>query len=232
MSERYLGRTFDIHGGGIDLVFPHHENEIAQSCCAFDVPYMANVWMHNGFLKVEGEKMSKSLGNFITVHELLHQTNVGGRKWPGEVIRFAMLMTHYREPIDFSVKRLKEAENTLRRLQRRALEGEDKGDVEGFFSALMDDVNTSSAIHSLSEMSGSVLAQALKFLGLPLEIEKSGVDDAAIEEKIARRLSLLHAKDWAGADRIRDELLGEGIQLKDGKDPETGERVTTWEVKQ
>jgi len=231
MSERYLGQTFDIHGGGIDLVFPHHENEIAQSCCAFDVPYMANVWMHNGFLKVNGEKMSKSLGNFITVHDLLHTLNVGGRHWPGEVIRFAMLMTHYREPIDFSVKRLKEAENTLRRLQRRSLEGEDKGDISVFFASLMDDVNTSSAIHALNEMSGGVLAGALKFLGLPLEVEKSGVDEAAIEEKIARRLNLLREKNWAGADLIRDELLGEGIQLKDGKDPETGERVTTWEVK-
>jgi len=188
---------------------------------------MANVWMHNGFLKVNGEKMSKSLGNFITVHDLLHTLNVGGRHWPGEVIRFAMLMTHYREPIDFSVKRLKEAENTLRRLQRRSLEGEDKGDISVFFASLMDDVNTSSAIHALNEMSGGVLAGALKFLGLPLEVEKSGVDEAAIEEKIARRLNLLREKNWAGADLIRDELLGEGIQLKDGKDPETGERVTT-----
>ena len=95
---------FDIHGGGIDLVFPHHENEIAQSCCAFDTPRMANVWMHNGFLQVEGEKMSKSLGNFVTIHELLQTTNFGGRRWSGEALRLAMLRTHYRQPIDWTVE--------------------------------------------------------------------------------------------------------------------------------
>ena len=95
MSWRYLGEVFDIHGGGIDLVFPHHENEIAQSRCAFHTPVMANFWMHNGFLQVEGEKMSKSLGNFVTIHELL-------KDWPGEVIRFQMMMTHYRQPIDWT----------------------------------------------------------------------------------------------------------------------------------
>ena len=96
--------VFDIHGGGIDLVFPHHENEIAQSCCAFGAPRMANVWMHNGFLQVEGEKMSKSLGNFFTIHELLRTDAFGGRSWPGEVLRFAMLRTHYRQPIDWTVR--------------------------------------------------------------------------------------------------------------------------------
>ena len=106
---------FDIHGGGIDLVFPHHENEIAQSCCAFGSARMANVWMHNGFLQVEGEKMSKSLGNFVTIHELLRTTKFGGRKWPGEVLRLAMLRTHYRQPIDWTVKALEEAEATLDR---------------------------------------------------------------------------------------------------------------------
>ncbi|MEP6357236.1 MAG: cysteine--tRNA ligase [Hyphomicrobiales bacterium] len=231
MSERYLGKTFDIHGGGIDLVFPHHENEIAQSCCAFGVEHMAKVWMHNGFLRVEGEKMSKSLGNFITVYDLLHTENVGGRKWPGEVIRFAMLMTHYREPIDFSVKRLQEAENTLRRLQRRAKEGDDFGEDSGFYDALFDDVNTSMALHSLADMSGKVLMNALTFLSLSVESDMSGVDEAAIEEQISARLALLKAKDWAGADEIRDALLADGIQLKDGKDPETGERTTSWEVK-
>ena len=105
--------VFDIHGGGIDLVFPHHENEIAQSCCAFGSNRMANVWMHNGFLQVEGEKMSKSLGNFVTIHELLRTTKFGGRTWPGEVLRLAMLRTHYRQPIDWTVKALEEAEATL-----------------------------------------------------------------------------------------------------------------------
>jgi cysteinyl-tRNA synthetase len=113
MSERYLGQTFDIHGGGLDLIFPHHENEIAQSRCAHGTDVMAQVWMHNGFLQVEGQKMSKSLGNFITIHDLLETEKFGGRKWPGEVLRLAMLMTHYREPIDFSVARLEEAEQQV-----------------------------------------------------------------------------------------------------------------------
>ena len=115
MSAAYLGNEFDIHGGGLDLIFPHHENEIAQSRCAHGTPVMANYWLHNGFLQVEGKKMSKSDGNFVTIHELLETEKFGGRKWPGEVLRLAMLMTHYREPIDFSVRRLEEAENTIRK---------------------------------------------------------------------------------------------------------------------
>ena len=106
MSWKHLGETFDIHGGGIDLVFPHHENEIAQSRCAFQTPVMANFWMHNGFLQVEGEKMSKSLGNFVTIHELL-------KDWPGEVVRFTMLQTHYRQPIDWTLYGLREAQRSL-----------------------------------------------------------------------------------------------------------------------
>ena len=110
--------VFDIHAGGIDLVFPHHENEIAQSCCAFGAERMANYWMHNGFLQVEGRKMSKSEGNFVTINDLLETEKFGGRKWPGEVLRLAMLMTNYREPIDFSVRKLEEAENVLRKWKR------------------------------------------------------------------------------------------------------------------
>ena len=109
MSWKHLGETFDIHGGGIDLVFPHHENEIAQSRCSFHTPVMANFWMHNGFLQVEGEKMSKSLGNFFTIRELLAD-------WPGEVLRFNMLRTHYRQPIDWTVKGIAESFNTLESL--------------------------------------------------------------------------------------------------------------------
>src|SRR5476649_2813232 len=106
MSWKHLGETFDIHGGGIDLVFPHHENEIAQSRCAFHTPVMANYWMHNGFLQVDGEKMSKSLGNFVTIHELLAD-------WPGEVLRLNMLRTHYRQPIDWTLKSLEESQKIL-----------------------------------------------------------------------------------------------------------------------
>ena len=105
MSWKHLGETFDIHGGGIDLLFPHHENEMAQSCSAFGHDIMANVWMHNGHLQVEGEKMSKSLGNFVTIRELLTTDKFGDRSWPGEVLRFAMLKTHYRQPIDLTVER-------------------------------------------------------------------------------------------------------------------------------
>ena len=115
MSEKHLGEVFDIHGGGIDLVFPHHENEIAQTRCAFGHDVMANIWMHNGFLQVEGEKMSKSLGNFITIHDLLYTEKFGGKTWKGEVLRLAMLRSHYRQPIDWTVKALEEAEKTLSR---------------------------------------------------------------------------------------------------------------------
>ena len=120
--------TFDIHGGGIDLVFPHHENEIAQSCCGLHSSRMANVWMHNGFLQVEGEKMSKSLGNFVTIHELLRTTKFGGRKWSGETLRLAMLRTHYRQPIDWTVKALEEAEATLDRWYEAVGDVEAKGE--------------------------------------------------------------------------------------------------------
>src|SRR5262245_4152499 len=113
MSWKHLGETFDIHGGGIDLVFPHHENEIAQSRCAFHTPFMARTWMHNGFLQVEGEKMSKSLGNFVTINELLATQRFGDRSWSGQVLRLAMLMTHYRQPIDFTLAKLKYAEGKL-----------------------------------------------------------------------------------------------------------------------
>src|SRR4051794_15531184 len=113
MSWRHLGETFDIHAGGIDLVFPHHENEVAQSRCCFGTPVMANVWLHNGFLQVEGEKMAKSARNFVTIHELLATDRFGGRSWPGEVLRLAMLRTHYRQPIDWTVRALEEAERTL-----------------------------------------------------------------------------------------------------------------------
>src|SRR5271155_2607956 len=114
-SDDPAKNVFDVHGGGVDLVFPHHENEIAQSCCALGVPRMANYWMHNGFLQVESEKMSKSLGNFVTINELLTTETFGGRSWPGDVLRLAMLRTHYRQPIDWTVQALEEAERTLDR---------------------------------------------------------------------------------------------------------------------
>lgn len=231
MSAHHLGEVFDIHGGGIDLVFPHHENEIAQSRCAHGTPTMANVWMHNGFLQVEGKKMSKSLGNFVTVHELLATEKFGGRAWPGEVLRLAMLMTHYREPIDFSVRRLEEAEALMARLWRRAGEAISNGTRQAVIDALSDDLNTVDAIHALNGLAGAPLRDALLFLGLPDAAPVGDVDLDAVQAAIDARLALIVDKNWAEADRIRDELLERGIQLKDGKDPDTGERVTTWEVR-
>jgi len=155
MSWKHLGETFDIHGGGIDLVFPHHENEIAQSRCAFHTPVMANYWMHNGFLQVEGEKMSKSLGNFVTIHELLNTDTFGGRRWPGEVIRLAMFMTHYRQPVDWTVNRLHEAEiRRARWMGPHAQRGvPEKGRVsQSMLEALLDDLNTSEALVALDEL--------------------------------------------------------------------------------
>jgi len=231
MSAHHLGERFDIHGGGIDLVFPHHENEIAQSRCAHGTEVMANYWMHNGFLQVEGQKMSKSLGNFVTVHDLLESEKFGGRKWPGEVLRLAMLMTHYREPIDFSVRRLEEADNLLTRLWRRAVQVEDAGSAADVENALADDLNTVDAIHALSNLSGRPLRSALDFLGLPAAAPLGDIDPKSVQATIDSRLAFIRDKNWVEADRIRDELLEKGIQLKDGKDPHTGERVTTWEVK-
>lgn len=230
MSAAYLGTTFDIHGGGLDLIFPHHENEIAQSCCAHGTNKMANIWMHNGYLQVEGKKMSKSDGNFVTIHELLATEKLGGRKWPGAVLRLAMLMTHYREPIDFSVKRLEEAEAVLSKIWRR-VDGEDVGEASSIIDALVDDLNTSDAIHQLSKLSGAPLAEALAALGLPDAAPIGEIDNSIIEAAIATRLAHFADKNFAEADRIRDELLSQGIQLKDSKDSATGERITTWEVK-
>ena len=159
MSHKHLGETFDIHGGGIDLVFPHHENEIAQTRCAFGHHVMANVWMHNGFLQVEGEKMSKSLGNFITIHELLHSDKFGGKAWKGEVLRLAMLRSHYRQPIDWTVKALEEAEKTLARwysiLRAHGLKAEDAAEAplrQSFVEALCDDLNIPRAMAELHAM--------------------------------------------------------------------------------
>ncbi|WP_223476940.1 cysteine--tRNA ligase [Oricola indica] len=231
MSEHHLGPVFDIHGGGLDLIFPHHENEIAQSCCAHGNDRMANYWMHNGFLQVEGKKMSKSEGNFFTIHELMATENFGGRKWPGEVLRLAMLMTHYREPIDFSQRRLEEAEAVMARLWRRAGETVDSGDLGPVIESLSDDLNTVDAFRAMNALSGAPLRAALSLFGLPETAPTGDIDMDAVQTRIDERLAFIRDKNWAEADRIRDELLSEGIQLKDGKDSETGERITTWEVR-
>jgi cysteinyl-tRNA synthetase len=160
MSWKHLGEEFDIHGGGIDLLFPHHENEMAQSCSAFGRDVMAKFWMHNGHLQVEGEKMSKSLGNFVTIQELLHTKKFGGKKWRGEVLRLVLLETHYRRPIDFTVAALEYADNRIKRWRNSI---NDKGWGAGlkpkvdpkFLTALMDDLNTHKALDLLGVYSST-----------------------------------------------------------------------------
>ncbi len=222
MAGEYLGETFDIHGGGIDLQFPHHENEIAQSEGAHHGHPLAKVWMHNGFLQVEGEKMSKSLGNFFTIRDLLAD-------WPGEVLRFNMLRTHYRQPIDFTLAGLKESWKTLERWYGVTEPLADPAPDAAFFEALSDDLNTPAAIASLHQADEMALAGGLGFLGfsnVQLKIAaKADVDEAGIHRAIAARKAARAAKNFAESDRIRDELLAQGIVLKDG--PEG----TTWEVK-
>lgn len=236
MSWKHLGETFDIHGGGIDLVFPHHENEIAQSRCAFHKDVMANYWMHNGFLQVEGEKMSKSLGNFFTIHELLAD-------WPGEVLRFNMLRTQYRQPIDWTVKGLEESWKILDDWYWMA------GDATGgsvpaqVMDALADDLNTPQAIAALhglrnraqggDDKARADFAASLRLLGFLRESAAqwaarrqtaTNVDAAKVEALIDARTAARKAKDFKESDRIRDELAAMGVVLKDSKDG------TTWEI--
>jgi len=222
MSWKHLGETFDIHGGGIDLVFPHHENEIAQSRCAFHTQVMANVWMHNGFLQVEGEKMSKSLGNFITIHDLL-------RDWPGEAVRFNMLRTHYRQPIDWTVKGLEESFNALRAL----MDGFDPAATgpiaQPVLDALADDLNTPKAIAELHALhhagARGALDATLRALGFAQRPQsRRKVDDERIQALVAQRLDARKAKNFAESDRIREELKAMGVIVKDSKDG------TTWEL--
>lgn len=230
MSWKHLGETFDIHGGGIDLVFPHHENEIAQSRCAFHTGVMANVWMHNGFLQVEGEKMSKSLGNFITIREVLND-------WPGDVVRLAMLATQYRQPINWTVKGLQEAEKALSGFFEVAASEADARPAPGVLDALLDDLNTPKAIaemHALKHAAGrKALAGTLTFFGFreadlrdwrQANAPAIAIAPAEVESLIKARNAARVSKNWAESDRIRDELAAMGIKLTDSKEG------TTWEV--
>jgi cysteinyl-tRNA synthetase len=247
--EKHLGPVFDIHGGGIDLVFPHHENEIAQSRCAHGTPVMAMVWMHNGFLQVEGEKMSKSLGNFITINELLATKKFGASQWHGRVVRLAMLGTHYRQPMDWTAERLLQARATLLEfadlLSGVAPAAAPNADV---VAALSDDLNTPSALSIVYGLAKSAkrnpeaaaeLAATLAFMGvyggetrdeLNVGVEVKAVDAARVESLVEARLAARRAKDFKESDRLRDELAAMGVALKDAKDPKTGEIVTTWEI--
>jgi cysteinyl-tRNA synthetase len=226
--------VFDIHGGGIDLVFPQHVNEFAQSRCAHDTDVMARYWLHNGFLQVEGEKMSKSLGNFITIHELLHGWH--GKAWPGAVVRLAMLGTHYRQPINWTLSAVKEAEAILYDWSDFAHQEPASGVHEPVLTALLDDLNTPRAIaelHALRKKGApGLLRGTLGFLGIPIvAAQEVNVDVRVnIEIKVAERLAARRAKNFKESDRIRDELAAMGVALKDSKDPATGEIVTTWEL--
>ena len=216
--------VFDIHGGGLDLQFPHHEDEIAQSCCANGTDEMARYWLHNEMLQVEGKKMSKSLGNFFTVRDLLDQGV------PGEVIRFVMLSTHYRKPMDWTEKKRDEAEKTLRKWYRQiGLSTTKLGDDvhDGTLAALADDLNTPDAItncHALSTGGDvSQLRQSMAFLGLfdgtiPDWARIDGFSDAEaglIQDLLQRRQTARQSKDFNLADKIRDEMLGAGVLVKD-----------------
>ena len=237
MSKRYLGETFDIHGGGQDLIFPHHENELAQSRCAHGSDIMARYWMHNGYLMAEGEKMSKSLGNFYTVHELLEE-------FPGEAIRLVLLKTHYRQPLDFTKSGIAEAKRELDGFYR-ALQSEQAGDAAdvdpAVIGALSDDLNTPRALSRLHELrsagdgaSMSVLKASAGLLGLLQQNSDdwfkwspkgaATVDEAAIDALIAERKQARADKDFARADEIRDELAAQGIVLEDGAGGTTWKR--------
>ena len=245
MAWKHLGETFDIHGGGIDLVFPHHENEIAQSRCAFHLPVMANVWMHNGFLQVEGAKMAKSEGNFITIRELLAD-------WPGEVLRLNMLRSHYRQPIDWTMAGILESQKVLDHWYDIVADmpmpiGIDAD--EEVVGSLCDDLNTPSALTRLHALAGEIrsYASGLHQLALKNKLKASAaflgvlaftkgealenhphrrvVDADKVRALIDARNAARKAKSFKEADRIRDELKAMGVELEDHKDG-----TTTWKV--
>lgn len=245
MSVKYLGENYDIHGGGVDLKFPHHENEIAQSVCACKGSKYANYWVHNGFLRVNGEKMSKSLGNFMTIRDLID------RGVPGVATRYVLLSTHYRKPLDFSDKVLSDSEIVLEKMHKVIndnlmydLNGDEKKEVEsGLLEALCDDMNTPvvlSFLHQLRhEKKGAALKYAMELLGLYDKdflgrkkelgsreelVKQVGLTSSEIEGLIAERNEAKKNKDWVKADRIRNDLQEKGIVLKDSKEG------TTWDI--
>jgi cysteinyl-tRNA synthetase len=236
MAWKHLGEQFDIHGGGIDLVFPHHENELAQTCCAFHERRMANVWMHNGFLQVEGDKMSKSVGNFVTIRELLAD-------WPGEVLRLNMLKTHYRSPIDWTLKGVEESAKTLDDWYEVASDVEGERASGAVIEALSDDLNTPQMTASLhharnnaasgNERERGEFAASLRLLGFLSESkadwkgrkqQASGIDARQIDGLISDRAAARARKDFKESDRIRDQLAAMGVVIKDSKEG------TTWEI--
>ena len=236
MSAAYLGDVFDIHGGGIDLIFPHHENEIAQSRCAHGTPAMANYWMHNEFVQIEDTKMSKSLGNFVTIRDLLAD-------WPGEVLRLNMLKAHYRSPMDWTLKGLEESAKTLDDWYAVAADVRGGRPYDAVIEPLLDDLNTPQMIASLHGLRNSAasgnegdrnqFAASLRLFGFLSESaaewksrkqQASGVDAKQIDELISSRTAARARKDFKESDRIRDQLASMGVVIKDSKEG------TTWEI--
>lgn len=238
MSTELLGENFDIHGGGLDLTFPHHENEIAQSCCAHKGSSFAQVWMHNGFLNIGNEKMSKSLNNFFTVHELLE-------KHPGEAIRYVLLSSQYRQPLEFNFDLLTDAKKTLDRFYRALEKAPEQGatqPTEAFLEALQDDLNTPMAYAELHRLVGEIhksgdaeligqLKACANMLGLlqsePKVWFKGGhpFEEDEINKAIEARKQARANKNFAEADRIRDELLAIGVVLDDSASGTTWRRA-------
>jgi cysteinyl-tRNA synthetase len=233
MAWKHLGETFDIHGGGIDLVFPHHENEIAQSRCAFGSGVMANYWMHNGFLQVEGEKMSKSVGNFVTINELL-------KDWPGEVVRFTMLQTHYRQPINWTVAGLRDAQKNLDHWFALTADVQPGYLCADALDAMLDDLNTPKAFAALHELRGEAAkgakpaaaclkasAQLIGLLHMPAAAWAAfrpgslAIDESKVVNLIDARNAARKSKNFQEADRIRNELNAMGVEIEDTKDGKT-----------
>jgi cysteinyl-tRNA synthetase len=235
MSCKYLGYDFDIHGGGVDLIFPHHTNEIAQSCCANPGSSYSKFWVHNGFLTVNGEKMSKSLGNFVTIDELLRQGV------HGEVIRYVLLNSHYRKPIDWNEKALQDAKKALDSFYRVLLQTDANTNLlpEEFINSLLDDLNTANSFALLHDYASafnkesdnaikSIWASKLKtsatMLGLlQVDPQEWFTNDALlsksyIEQEMQKRLQAKLDKNWLLADQIRDDLKKQGIILEDSPD--------------
>ena len=244
MSATHLGPVIDIHAGGQDLMFPHHENEIAQSRCTHGTEQFARYWLHNGFVTVEKRKMSKSLGNTLTVHELL-------KHWPGEAMRYVLLSAHYRQPLDWSEQALQQAVNTLDRLYRVLASTGDTvaaGEPDaGVIAALEDDLNTPAALAEINRIARTanqaegdqkrewigILKASAGLLGLLQQAEQwnaelhsqTGIDTGSVESLIEQRNRARAERDFATADRVRDQLLEMGIELEDGADG------TRWRVR-
>ena len=235
MSEKYLGKNLDIHGGGLDLIFPHHENEIAQSCCNNNTKKFANYWVHNGFVTINKEKMSKSLGNIITISDAV-------KKYSGQAVRLALLSAHYSQPLDWNDELLKNQENIINKWYN--LYSPEKNNVSEVDEILLDDLNTPGYIAKIHQLYNDAskgnaekkikFNQACKLIGLfsiskkdweSSKKSKISVSESYITKKIEERIEAKNKGDFLLADKIRDELLSKGILIEDQKEK------TIWKVK-